>query len=176
MTVTTITPPEHTNIPPALRAQADPNTLHLSYEQVEALGRDLDEVRGGALTGGDGPLLVAAEHAGDSAEVGDDDLVGQSHATLPRHDLGGARPPAPRRWGPGAGGRASGRAGGRTPARQALSRPWSVSRLWKVGMGSEQRSAPARLGRMLKLIDALSERLCDAYTAWVRSGFQRSIG
>ena len=45
MTVTTITPSEHTNVPPALRGSSDPNTLHLSYEQVEALGRDLDEVR-----------------------------------------------------------------------------------------------------------------------------------
>lgn len=40
-------------------------------------------------------------------------------------------------------------------------------------MGSEQRSAPARLGRMLKLIDALSERLCAAYTAHLREGLRR---
>ena len=31
MTVTTITPSEHTNVPPALRGSSDPNTLHLSY-------------------------------------------------------------------------------------------------------------------------------------------------
>ena len=40
-------------------------------------------------------------------------------------------------------------------------------------MGSEQRSAPARLGRMLKLIDALSERLCAAYTAHLREGLRQ---
>ena len=43
-------------------------------------------------------------------------------------------------------------------------------------MTAEPAHQAGRLALMLKLIDALSERLCDAYTAWVRSGFQRSIG
>ena len=65
MTVTTITPPEHTNIPPALRAQADPNAdtagLLERYGKVQVRDFDGDPAR---LTEMATPLtvrLVASE-------------------------------------------------------------------------------------------------------------------
>ncbi len=41
----TETPETETVALPALRKVADPNTVTLSYEQVEQLGRDLDEIK-----------------------------------------------------------------------------------------------------------------------------------